>query len=430
MSLPMMASMLVQALYNIVDSLFVARISDYALAAVSQAFPIQNLMIAVSTGTAVGINAVLSRSLGEKKQDEANSTAMNALFLAVLSYALFFVFGIFGSEAFFKSQTDIPEIIDAGSTYIRICTVASIGLFGGITADRLLQSTGRTLYTMYTQLTGAIINIILDPILIFGLFGFPKMGIAGAAWATVIGQICGLILSCYFNLKKNHEITFQFRNFRPNPRVIKRIYSVGFPSIIMASISSVMTYGMNSILYTFSYTAATVLGVYFKLQSFIFMPIFGLNNGMVPIIAYNYGARKKERIIKTIKISIVYASAIMAFGFILFQTIPAQLLSLFKASDQMLEIGIPAMRIISIHFIMAGASIIMSSTFQALGNGIMSLITSLVRQLVVILPVAYLLSRIRLGLIWFSFPIAEVVSLTLCLLFLSKLYKTEIKHLG
>jgi Na+-driven multidrug efflux pump len=265
--------------------------------------------------------------------------------------------------------------------------------------------------------------------MIFGLFGFPKMGIAGAALATVIGQIGGFILSCYFNIKKNEEIKFQFRTFRPSWKVIKNIYAVGVPSIVMGSISSVMTYGLNSILYTFSYTAATVLGVYFKLQSFVFMPIFGLNNGMVPIIAYNYGARKKDRIIKTIKSSIVYATVIMALGVTLFQVFPAQLLAMFNASETMLEIGVPALRIISIHFILAGASIILSSTFQALGNGVMSLISSLIRQLVVILPVAYLLSRIRLGLIWFAFPIAEVVSLSLCIFFITKLYHNKIKHL-
>lgn len=430
MAVPMMISMMVQALYNVVDSLFVSRISENALTAVSLAFPVQNLMIAIATGTGVGINALLSRSLGENNPKEANKAAMNGIFLAFLSYLLFFIFGIFGSAFFFHTQTDIPYIYESGTVYIRICTMASIGLFGSITFERLLQATGRSFYAMVTQLIGAVTNIVLDPIFIFGLFGAPRMGVAGAAVATVIGQIVNCCVALFLNVNKNHDIDFHFKSFRPSLTTIKKIYSVGIPSIIMASISSVMTFGMNKILMAFSSTATAVFGVYFKLQSFIFMPVFGLNNGMVPIISFNYGARKKDRIMKTIKLSIFYASVIMIIGFCIFQFLPNALLSMFDASESMLEIGVPALRIISLHFILAGTSIILSTVFQALGQGVNSLVVSLVRQLVVLLPVAYLLSKLSLHAIWFAFPIAEGVSLLMCLFFFYRIYHSKIKNLS
>ena len=427
MSLPMIISMLVQALYNIVDSMFVAQISENALTAVSLAFPAQNLMIAIATGTGVGINASLSRSLGEKHFDKANQIANHALFLAFCSYLAFALFGICFAETFYRMQTDIPEIVEAGTTYLRICSICSIGIFFEIAIERLLQSTGKTFYSMIVQGIGAICNIILDPICIFGLFGVPKMGVAGAAVATVAGQIIAACVGIVLNQKKNTEIKVSLKNFRPNRSIIGQIYSVGIPSIIMASIGSIMTFGMNKILIGFSATATAVFGVYFKLQSFIFMPVFGLNNGTVPIIAYNYGARKPDRIVKTLKLAIIYAVSIMAFGFAAFQLVPDKLLMIFNASDLMLEIGIPALRIISLSFMAAGYGIACSSMFQALGHGMMSLYMSVVRQLVVLLPVAFIMSKIGgLSYVWFAFPISEVTSLVLATVFLSKVYKKKI----
>lgn len=427
MSLPMIISMLVQALYNIVDSMFVAQISENALTAVSLAFPAQNLMIAVSTGTGVGINASLSRSLGEKHFDKANQIANHAIFLAFCSYLAFAIFGICFSETFFRMQTDIPEIIEYGTTYLRICTICSVGLFIQIAIERLMQSTGKTFYSMIVQGIGAICNIILDPIFIFGLFGMPKMGVAGAAIATVAGQIIAAIVGLILNRAKNTEIKVSLKNFHPNRMIISQIYSVGIPSIIMASIGSIMTFGMNKILIAFSSTATAVFGVYFKLQSFIFMPVFGLNNGTVPIIAYNYGARKPERIMKTLKLAILYAVSIMTLGFIAFWMIPDKLLMIFNASDLMQEIGVPALKIISLSFMAAGYGIACSSMFQALGHGMMSLWMSVVRQLVVLLPVAFLMSKVGgLHLVWYAFPIAEIASVLLATIFLSQIYKEKI----
>ncbi|MCH1984396.1 MATE family efflux transporter [Ruminococcus sp. OA3] len=430
MSLPMIISMIVQALYNVVDSIFVSFISENALTAVSMAFPIQNLMISVGAGLGVGINALLSRSLGEKNQEKANQTAVQGIFLVAISFLLFLIFGIFGSSAFMHSQTDISEILESGTIYLTICSSLSFALFGQMTFERLLQSTGRTMYTMVTQGTGAIINIILDPILIFGYLGFPKMGVAGAAIATVFGQFVAFLLAVYFNLRKNTDILISFRGFRPHARILKEILAVGIPSIIMQAISSVMTFGMNKILFRFSSTAVAVFGAYFKLQSFVFMPVFGLNNGMVPIIAYNYGAGKRERLIKTIKLSVMYAVGIMLFGLITIQLIPGALLSMFNASPQMLEIGVPALRIISLSFVFAGYCIITSSVFQALGNGVYSMIISIVRQIVILLPVAYLFSKIgTLSTVWFAFPIAELASLTLCTVFLLRINKNIIHRI-
>lgn len=427
MSLPMMISMLVQALYNVVDSIFVSQISENALTAVSLAFPVQNFMIAVGVGTGVGINALLSRSLGEKKFEQANRVANNGVFLAVLSYIAFLILGIIFSRRFFQWQTDIKDIVDGGYSYLIIVTTCSFGMYGQIVFEKLMQSTGKTIFSMTTQLTGAIVNIVLDPILIFGLFGFPKLGISGAAIATVIGQICGMSLGIYLNTTKNKEIKVEVKNFRPSLRTIKEIYAVGIPSIIMASIGSVMTFGLNKILLVFSSTATAVFGVYFKLQSFIFMPVFGINNGMVPIIAYNYGARNKDRLMKTVKISIMYGISIMLIGLVIFQVFPKELLSLFNASDKMISIGVPALRTISISFLFAGYCIVVSSMFQALGNGVMSMIVSLVRQLIVLLPVAYLLSKSgNLNMVWWAYPIAEIASVCLSLIGFKYVYKKEV----
>ena len=393
MSLPMIISMLVQALYNIVDSIFVASIDQAALTAVSMAFPIQNLIIAVSVGTCVGVNALLSRSLGEKKQETANLAAVNGLFLAFLNFVIFALFGIFGARIFFESQTSNPVIIEYGVQYLQIVCIFSFGIFLEMMYERILQSTGQTFYCMITQGVGAIINIIMDPILIFGLCGMPKMGIQGAAAATVFGQIMAMLLAMFFNHAKNKEVQIRLRGFSPHWKTISTIYQVGVPSIIMQSISSVMTFGMNKILIGFSETAVAVFGVYFKLQSFIFMPIFGLNNGMVPIVAYNYGARSKKRIMETVRLSIGIAVTIMLLGLVIFHTIPAQLLMLFQADAHMLEVGVPALRIISLSFIFAGYCIIVGSVFQALGNGMYSLMVSAARQLVCILPMAWFFAK-------------------------------------
>ncbi len=431
MSLPMVTSMLIQAMYNIVDSIFVARISEEALSAVSLAFPVQNLLISVAVGTAVGINALLSRSLGEGDQNRVNKTASNGIFLALVSYVVVALLGIFGSRFFFALQTDISSIVEQGSIYLTIITAASLGIFMEVTYERLLQSTGKTFYTMLTQGLGAIINIVLDPILIFGFFGLPALGVAGAAIATVIGQLIAMCLAIHFNKTKNPEVQLSFKGFRPDGWIIKRIYAVGIPSIVMASVASVMTFGINKILLGFSSTAVAVFGVYFRLQSFVLMPVFGLNNGMVPIVAYNYGAGKKDRITETIKLSVIYAMVIMLLGLACFMIFAKYLLLAFDASASMLAMGVPALRIISLSFVFAGFCIVASSVFQALGNGIISLIVSVGRQLVVLLPVAFVLSRvIGINGVWWAFPIAEIASLALCGVFLRHVYKTKIQPLS
>lgn len=430
MAVPMMLSMLVQALYNVVDSIFVARISEDALTAVSLAFPVQNLLIALGTGTGVGINALLSKSLGEKNQKLANKVAHNGILLMLFSAIACALFGVFGSRWFFTTQTDDLVLIEYGTQYLTIVMSCSFGIFGQFITERLLQATGRTTLSMYTQLLGAVTNLILDPILIFGWFGLPAMGITGAAVATVLGQIISAVFGFWLNIKKNPEIQLNMKELVPDGAVIKKIYSVGIPSIIMGSIGSVMTYGMNLILMGFSSTAAAVFGVYFKLQSFIFMPVFGLNNGMVPIIAYNYGAKKKDRMLRTMKLAIMYAVGIMFVGFLVMQIFPVQLFSLFEASADMLAIGVPALRSISISFLFAGFCIIAGSTFQALGNGMLSMIVSIARQLVVLLPVAYLFSLTgNLNLIWLAFPIAELMSVVLSGVFLYRMYQKVIKPL-
>lgn len=430
MSLPIMISMLIQALYNIVDSMFVAQLSEDALTAVSLAFPIQNLMIAVSTGTGVGINALLARSLGQKNYEKASKAAENGIFLAILSSIAFIIFGIFGTHWFYEVQNAGSVISQYGTTYLTICLTFSFGIFLQIAFERILQSTGRTFLTMITQSTGAIINIILDPILIFGYFGFPALGVAGAAIATIIGQIIAACFSFYLNHHYNHDIHFDLKHFKPDGSIIKEIYKVGIPSIIMASISSIMIFGMNQILLSFQKTAAAFFGIYIKLQSFIFMPIFGLNNGMVPIISFNFGARNKHRILQTIRLGIIYATLLMLIGLFIFQCFPVQLLSIFNASDTLISIGIPGLKIISIHFALAGASIVFSSTFQALGHAVNSLIVSITRQLVVLLPVAWLMSLSNnLDLVWLSYPISEAVSLAFCIFFFIKIYKNQIVDL-
>ena len=430
MSLPMIISMLVQALYNVVDSVFVAQINEEALTAVSLAFPVQNLMIAIAAGTGVGINALLSRNLGEKNLEGANAAAKNGIFLGMISYIVMAVIGLAGSHFFFTVQTKDPVIVRYGTQYMLIITIVSVGIFMQITFERLLQSTGKTIYNMITQGTGAIINIVLDPILIFGMFGLPRMEVAGAALATVIGQLVAVCMSLYFNCKKNTELDLNMRTFRPNKTIIATIYKVGVPSIIMQSIGSVMVFGMNKILLIFSSTAAAVFGVYFKLQSFIFMPIFGLNNGMIPIIAYNYGAKNRERIMATIKMSVLIAVGIMLVGLVVFQIFPVQLLEIFDASENMLGIGVPALRIISLSFIFAGYIIIIISVFQALGNGVYSLMVSVIRQLFVILPVAYLFARVfGLSRVWWAIPIAEIVAVTVTTLMFRRIIRLKIKPL-
>ena len=430
MSLPMIISMLVQALYNIVDSMFVAQLNEEALTAVSLAFPIQNLMIAVASGTGVGINALLSKSLGEKKLDDANKIASNGVLLALISSLIFAVLGGFGSHLFFAAQTDDALIVEYGTQYMTVITIASLGVFLQITYERLLQSTGKTIFNMITQGTGAIINIILDPIMIFGLFGFPALGVTGAALATVIGQFVAALLGVYFQNKYNTEIKVKLRGFKIDKTSIANIYKIGVPSIIMQSIGSVTTFAMNNILLMFSSTAATVFGVYFKLQSFVFMPVFGLTNGLIPIVAYNYGARNKKRIFDTLKTGSIIAVSIMVVGMIVFQLYPKTLLAMFDASEHMLSIGVPALRTISWSFVFAGFCIVSSSMFQALGNGVYSLLMSVARQIIVIIPVAFIFAKVfGLDMVWWAYPIAEIVSVLVCIIFLKRIFKEKLSNL-
>lgn len=421
MSLPLIASMLVQALYNIVDSIFVAQLCEDALTAVSLAFPVQNLMIAFATGTGVGVNALLSRRLGQRKPEEAGRVANVGILLAVCTSLLFAVVGFFFSRFYFTSQTDILPIVEYGADYLSIVTIFSIGLFIQIAIERILQGTGRAMLTMLTQLVGAIINIVLDPIMIFGYFGVPAMGVKGAALATVIGQILGAILGLILNHVHNTDFKLRLREMRFRWDIIREVYAIGFPSILMVAIGSVMNYLMNRILLAFVSTAAAVFGVYYKLNSLAFMPLFGLTNGVVPIVAYNYGAKDRARIQQTVRLAMIFGTVIMAIGFALFQLLPGQLLQLFNASPDMLTIGIPAMRILSWPFWLVGINIVSSSVFQALGKSVYSLIISFCRQLVVLIPVAYLLSLTgNLEAVWYSFLIAEFVCLALSILFLKK----------
>ncbi len=431
MSLPMMISMLVQALYNIVDSIFVAKLSENALTAVSLAFPLQTLLIAVGTGTGVGMNALLSKSLGEKNFKKANATASNAAVLYFFSYLVFFILGFTIVRPFYASQIGNAdqEIMELGIEYLSTVMIFSFGLLAQVFFERLLTSTGRTIFSMTSQLTGAITNIILDPILIFGLLGAPKMGVTGAAVATVIGQCVAALVAGFCNHRYNHDVKLKFHGFRLDFHIIGTIYAVGIPTIIMQSIGSVMTYCMNRILIEFSSTATAVFGVYFKLQSFFFMPVFGLNNGITPIIAYNYGAGQRKRMLKTIKLSMLVAFCLTFIGFLCFEGIPQILLSLFNASDDMLAIGIPALRIIGIHYLIAWFCIVSGTVFQALGKAFFSMIVSIMRQLFVLIPAAYILAKLGgLHVVWWSFPIAEIISLIVSSFFLVRINRTIISR--
>lgn len=428
MALPMMISMLIQSLYNIVDSVFVAQVSEEALTAVSLAFPIQNLMVALQTGTGVGVSALLSRSLGEGDNKRASTTANNSVLLGLFHFVLFLLFGLFLVRPFFAAQTSDALILSEGITYLSIICTLSIGQFMQVTYERLMQSTGKTIYTMVTQGIGAIANLILDPIFIFGWFGVPAMGVAGAALATVLGQIIAAVLALILNAKKNNDLTMEYRSFRPNWTIIRDIYAVGIPSSLMIAISSVTMFLMNLILMTFSATITAVYGIYFKLQSFVFMPVFGLTNGMIPILSYNYGAKNKQRLIDTIKICIVYATIIMIIGLAFFQLTPTMLLGFFNASEEMMHYGVPALRIISINFIFAGYSIIASSVYQAFGKGILSFGESVIRQVAVLIPFAYYFSLSGdANRIWWSYPIAEFASAVYCTWFLYKVWLHIIK---
>ena len=431
MSLPMMISMLVQALYNIVDSIFVAKLSENALTAVSLAFPLQTLLIAVGTGTGVGMNALLSKSLGEKNFKKANATASNAAVLYFFSYLVFFILGFTIVRPFYASQIGNAdqEIMELGIEYLSTVMIFSFGLLAQVFFERLLTSTGRTIFSMTSQLTGAITNIILDPILIFGLLGAPKMGVTGAAVATVIGQCVAALVAGFCNHRYNHDVKLKFHGFRLDFHIIGTIYAVGIPTIIMQSIGSVMTYCMNRILIEFSSTATAVFGVYFKLQSFFFMPVFGLNNGITPIIAYNYGAGQRKRMLKTIKLSMLVAFCLTFIGFLCFEGIPQILLGMFNASDEMLTIGVPALRIIGIHYLIAWFCIVSGTVFQALGKAFFSMIVSIMRQLFVLIPAAYILAKLGgLHVVWWSFPIAEVISLMVSSFFLVRIKRTIISR--
>ena len=423
-SFPLMLSMLTQALYNIVDSMFVSYIGENALTAVSLAYPVQNLMVAFAVGTGVGVNAVLSKRLGQKRFDEANNVAKHAFFLAACNVILFILLGYFFIEIYYKSQTNNADILKQSLEYTNIVVYGSIGLFGVIASNRLLQSTGKTVYVMITQMSGVVINLILDPILIFGLCGFPQMNIAGAALATIIGQIGSMGIGLYFNLTKNKELNLSLRGFKPNGAIIMRIYSVGIPSIIMSAIGSVMVYFVNLILAMFSTTAIAVFGIFFKLNGFAVMPVFGLNNGIIPIIAYNYGAKNKERITQTMRFSIMLAFIITFLSTAVFLIFPAELLGFFNPSQEMLEIGVPALRILALNFLIAGIAITFSGIFQAFGNGMFSMILSIVRQLVVIVPVAFLLAQTgKLINVWWAIPLAEIVGLIVSSFFMVKIKK-------
>lgn len=438
MSLPMMLSMMMQALYNVVDSIWVSRVCEEALTAVSLAFPIQNLMIGVATGTGVGINALISRALGAKQSDRANKIAANGMFLALCSAAAFLLIGLFVTPLFFQRQAAPNEADPAsllvyryGVDYLTICAGASLGVFGQITTERLMQSTGKTTLSMTTQLTGAIINMILDPLLILGVGPFPRLETRGAAIATVTGQFCAFFLGLILNHRFNKEVRIHWKGFRPDGHIIGEIYKIGVPSIIMIAIGSLMNYFLNRILRAFSFTAVAVFGAYFKLQSFVFMPVFGLNNGTIPIIAFNYGAGNRKRMTQTVRFAMVLACSIMALGTVLMWLMPETMLRLFDASDDMMAIGVPALERISLCFVPAGFCIAMGSVFQAVGRSYYSMIVSFARQLIVLLPAAYLLSKTgSVDNVWWAFPIAEIVSVIVSSLSYAHVYRTLIAHVG
>lgn len=428
MALPIIIAMLVQALYNIVDSIYVSRVSESAVTALSLAFPVQNMQIGFATGIGVGVNSLLSKSLGEGDRETADRTAGNGILLMLIAVALFMLFGIFGARPYYEMQSHVAETVEGGISYVSICCIFTLGIFVEILGERLLQASGRTVYTMITQGTGAIINIVLDPVFIFGYFGIPAMGIAGAAVATVIGQWVAALLAVVFNLTRNPEVQLGLRYLRLRKAVVGPILTVGIPSIVMMAIGSVMNFGMNQILQGFDETATGVFGIYYKLQSFFFMPLYGLNNATISIVAFNYGAKKPKRITHTLKLACAVAFTLMVIGVVVFQAVPELLLGIFNPSDRFLEIGCSALRIISIHFPLAAFGIALSASFQALGNGIYSTIVSLCRQLVVLLPAAYLLSLSgNVHNVWWSFPIAEVISLTVTLLLFTRIYRQKIQ---
>ena len=430
MALPMIIAMIVQALYNVVDSIYVSRISESAVTALSLAFPVQNIQIGSAIGIGVGVNSLLSKSLGENDQEAANRAAGNGIFLVLIASVLFMIFGLFGSHAYYAMQSQVEETVEGGAIYTTICCVFTLGIFVEVLGERLLQSSGRTFYTMITQGAGAVINIILDPVFIFGYFGIPAMGIAGAAVSTVIGQWVAAILAVIFNLKCNPEVQFSLKAIAPKKKTLGPILAVGIPTIIMNSISSVMNFGMNQILQGFHETATGVFGIYYKLQSFFFMPVFGINNATISIVAYNYGARRPKRITGTLIRSCLSAMGVMLAGLLVFQLFPDQLLGIFNPSDEFLRIGRSALRIISIHFPLAAIGIALGASFQALGNGIYSTVTSLCRQLIVLLPAAYLLSLTgEVVTVWWAFPIAEVVSLLVPLFLFSRISRQKIRPL-
>lgn len=424
MSLPIMISMLVQALYNIVDSMFVARVSEAALAAVSLCYPIQMIMVAVACGTGVGINALLSRYLGEKKREKASQVAMHGLFCAICNWLVFAVIGLFFSEAFLRLFSDDVQIIMMGISYMQICTICSFGVFVQITYERIMQSTGNAIYNMVIQGVGALINIILDPIFIFGLGPVPALGTAGAAIATVIGQIVAMFLGIIITQKKIREIQLSVRGFHLDGMIMKAMYRIAIPAILMQSIMSFMTVMMNMILAPFSEMAVSVFSIYYKLQQFVFMAVLGMNNALIPILSYNYGANQMERIRESIRFALWMSCVIMAIGTVVFQLFPTQLLYLFDAKEAMLSIGIPALRTISVSFVFAGISMVLCSVFQALGSPNHSLLVTLLRQMVILLPLAYgFSSAFGLDMCWWSFPITEVLCALLSLYLLRSVQK-------
>ena len=424
MAVPMILSMLVQALYNVVDSIYVAQVSEDCLSALSLAFPAQNIMIGLGTGTGVGVSTLVSRALGRRDQAEASRVAGTAIFLSFCCWALMALFGIFAADAFVHSQTNIESIRSSADSYLRIVTIGSLFVYFEIGMERLLQSTGLTKLSMWTQMIGAVTNIILDPFFIYGWLGLPAMGTAGAAIATVIGQAVGAGVGLFFQLKRNREIPIRLSDIRPFGRIIRDIYRIGFPSILMMCIGSVTNYLMNIILIGFTSTAVAVYGAYFKVQSFFFMPVFGLNNGLIPIIGYNYGARKKERIYRTIRYGVLYASCFTVLGLICFQLFPGLLLGIFNPSPTMLAIGVPALRRISISFLFAGFCIIAGSVCQALDKSLYSLFVSILRQVVALIPSAWLLAQTgNVDNVWWCFPIAEIVSLIASFFFLRSALK-------
>ena len=430
MALPMIISMLVQALYNVVDSIYVSRISESAVTALALAFPVQNLQIGFAVGIGVGVNSLLSKSLGEKNQTQANFAAGNGLTMMLIVTVGFMIFGLVGVEPYFRIQSDVAATVAGGIVYTRICCLLTAGVFVQILGERLLQATGRTVYTMIGQATGAITNILLDPVFIFGVpaLGIPAMGIAGAAVATVAGQWVGAALVWIFNFKCNPDVQLGLKYLKLRKEAVAPILVVGIPSIIMNSIGSIMNFGMNQILQGFQETATGVFGIYFKLQSFFFMPLFGLNGATISIIAFNYGARKPERIVKTLKIASASALCLMTAGLLIFQLMPQMLLNMFNPSPAFMEIGCVALRTISWCFPVAAVCIVLGASFQALGNGIYSTITSICRQMLVLLPVAYLLSLSgNVNLVWLAFPIAELVSAAATLVLFRKIYRDKIK---